>query len=182
MINGISPAAQMHAGKCCCGSGGILPPARLQGLKHRTVLTVDRNQRRLALSSQLHDQRARHDQRFFVRQSNRLARFERRPGSCQASGANDRRDNDVDFGASDAPMSDAEVQKAGDAQHIPMVIGAVVVTYNIAGLAKPQAGRVTLFDAPVADFDLSAATLDAGGLVGQGAKARVRLSPGAQVP
>jgi len=43
----------------------------------------------------------------------------------------------VDFGASDAPMNDAEMQKAGDAQHIPMVIGAVVVTYNIAGLAKP---------------------------------------------
>ncbi len=43
----------------------------------------------------------------------------------------------VNFGASDAPMSDAEMQKAGDVQHIPMVIGAVVVTYNLPGLAKP---------------------------------------------
>ena len=43
----------------------------------------------------------------------------------------------VDFGATDAPMSDAELQKAPDAQHIPMVLGAVVMTYNLDGLAKP---------------------------------------------
>ncbi|MFN7952960.1 MAG: phosphate ABC transporter substrate-binding protein PstS [bacterium] len=37
----------------------------------------------------------------------------------------------VDFGASDAPMSDAELDKAPAAlQHIPTVLGSVVVTYN----------------------------------------------------
>ena len=39
----------------------------------------------------------------------------------------------VDFGASDAPMSDAELSKAkgGKVLHFPMVLGAVVVTYNV---------------------------------------------------
>ncbi len=39
----------------------------------------------------------------------------------------------VDFGASDAPMSDAELAKAkgGAVLHIPTTLGAVVVTYNL---------------------------------------------------
>ncbi|MGI8509186.1 MAG: phosphate ABC transporter substrate-binding protein PstS [Gemmatimonadaceae bacterium] len=39
----------------------------------------------------------------------------------------------VDFGASDAPMSDAELAKAkgGPILHFPTVLGAVVVTYNL---------------------------------------------------
>jgi len=36
----------------------------------------------------------------------------------------------VDFGASDSPMTDAEVQKAPGIMHIPTVLGAVVVVYN----------------------------------------------------
>ena len=36
----------------------------------------------------------------------------------------------VDFGASDAPMTDAELAKAQGLQHVPTVLGAVVVTYN----------------------------------------------------
>ncbi|MGE0134469.1 MAG: phosphate ABC transporter substrate-binding protein PstS [Dehalococcoidia bacterium] len=43
----------------------------------------------------------------------------------------------VDFGATDAPMSEAELAKAPDAVHIPMVLGSVVVTYNISGLPTP---------------------------------------------
>lgn len=44
----------------------------------------------------------------------------------------------VDFGASDAPMTDAELAKApGDIQHIPTALGAVVVTYNLEGLSAP---------------------------------------------
>ena len=44
----------------------------------------------------------------------------------------------VDFGASDAPMSDAEL-KASPAEliHIPTVLGAVVLTYNLQGVPKP---------------------------------------------
>ena len=36
----------------------------------------------------------------------------------------------VDFGASDAPMTDAEMAKAPGIQHIPTVLGAVAVVYN----------------------------------------------------
>ena len=45
----------------------------------------------------------------------------------------------VDFGASDAPMSDDEMSKAkgGPVQHIPTVLGAVCVTYNLAEVTKP---------------------------------------------
>lgn len=40
----------------------------------------------------------------------------------------------VDFGASDGPMTDDQLQKApGDLLHIPTVLGAVVATYNLSG-------------------------------------------------
>lgn len=44
----------------------------------------------------------------------------------------------VDFGASDAPMSDDELSKAkgGKILHFPMVLGAVVVTYNLPDVSK----------------------------------------------
>jgi phosphate transport system substrate-binding protein len=44
----------------------------------------------------------------------------------------------VDFGASDAPMTDAEMKGApAELIHIPTVLGAVVITYNLEGIAKP---------------------------------------------
>lgn len=45
----------------------------------------------------------------------------------------------VDFGASDSPMSDEEMASAtgGEILHIPTVIGAVVVTYNLGGVTTP---------------------------------------------
>lgn len=44
----------------------------------------------------------------------------------------------VDFGASDAPMTDAELAKAkGSILHFPTVLGAVVITYNLAALDRP---------------------------------------------
>ena len=45
----------------------------------------------------------------------------------------------VDFGASDAPMSASELAKAkgGPILHVPTVIGAVVLAYNLPGLAQP---------------------------------------------
>lgn len=47
----------------------------------------------------------------------------------------------VDFGATDSPMSDEEIQKANTKNnnsiiHIPTVIGSVVITYNIPGIDK----------------------------------------------
>jgi len=45
----------------------------------------------------------------------------------------------VDFGGSDAPMTDAEMTKAkgGPILHFPTVLGAVVLTYNVPDLAQP---------------------------------------------
>jgi phosphate transport system substrate-binding protein len=44
----------------------------------------------------------------------------------------------VDFGASDAPMTDAdEAKAAGTVQHIPTALGAVVITYNLDGVTQP---------------------------------------------
>jgi phosphate transport system substrate-binding protein len=41
----------------------------------------------------------------------------------------------VDFGASDAPMKDEDLKSApGEILHIPTVLGAVVITYNLPGL------------------------------------------------
>ena len=41
----------------------------------------------------------------------------------------------VDFGASDAPMTDDQLKDAkAEVVHVPTVLGAVVVTYNVAGL------------------------------------------------
>lgn len=43
----------------------------------------------------------------------------------------------IDFGASDAPMKDEDIAKAGvPVLHIPTVLGAVVVTYNLKGVEK----------------------------------------------
>ena len=45
----------------------------------------------------------------------------------------------VDFGASDSPMSDDELSKAkgGPILHIPTVLGADVITYNVPGVTAP---------------------------------------------
>ena len=45
----------------------------------------------------------------------------------------------VDFGATDSPMSDEEMAKAkgGPVIHIPTVMGADVITYNVEGLTHP---------------------------------------------
>lgn len=43
----------------------------------------------------------------------------------------------VDFGASDSPMTDAELAEAdGEILHIPMVIGSTAVVYNIPGISS----------------------------------------------
>ena len=45
----------------------------------------------------------------------------------------------IDFGASDAPMSDDEMSKAkgGAILHFPTVLGAVVITYNVPDVSQP---------------------------------------------
>jgi len=66
----------------------------------------------------------------------------------------------VDFGASDAPMSDDEISKLkAPAFHIPTVLGAVVLTYNLPEVTKQlmltgpviadiYMGKVTKWNAP----------------------------------
>ena len=44
----------------------------------------------------------------------------------------------VDFGASDAPLKDEDAKSfPGEVVHIPTVLGAVVITYNLPGLNQP---------------------------------------------
>lgn len=43
----------------------------------------------------------------------------------------------VDFGGSDAPMNAEESAKAPNTLHLPTVIGAVAVTYNLPGVSQP---------------------------------------------
>lgn len=58
----------------------------------------------------------------------------------------------VDFGASDSPMTDEEMGKAkgGPVLHIPTVMGADVITYNVEGLSRP----LNLTGAVIADIFL----------------------------
>jgi phosphate transport system substrate-binding protein len=79
----------------------------------------------------------------------------------------------VDFGATDAPMSDAELAKAkgGAVMHIPTVLGAVVVTYNVPQLIKP----LRLDGATLADIFL--------GKITKWNDARISaLNPGTKLP
>src|SRR5215213_7731878 len=44
----------------------------------------------------------------------------------------------IDFGASDSPMKDEDLKGApGEILHVPTVLGAVVLTYNLQGVAQP---------------------------------------------
>src|SRR5215470_4121056 len=53
----------------------------------------------------------------------------------------------VDFGASDGPMSDANLAKApGKLFHIPTVAGAVVITYNLPGNPALKFDGATIAD------------------------------------
>ena len=79
----------------------------------------------------------------------------------------------VDFGASDGPMTDQQVAAVnGNVVHIPTVLGAVVLTYNV-----PELGTTTLkFDGPtIADIFLGRITKWNDPRIAQ-------LNPGARLP
>src|SRR5881394_2657439 len=69
-------------------------------------------------------------------------------------------DGTVDFGATDAPMTDSAIAAIqGNVLHIPTVMGAVVVAYNLQGLSQPVKftadvladiflGKITKWNAP----------------------------------
>ena len=79
----------------------------------------------------------------------------------------------VDFGASDAPMTDDEMAKAkgGPILHFPTVLGADVITYNVPGVAQP----LQLTGDVIADIFL--------GKITKWSDARITgLNPGANLP
>src|SRR3954468_10913757 len=51
----------------------------------------------------------------------------------------------VDFGATDGPMTDKQLEKAPGILHIPMILGAVVPVYNIPGVGD----KPLVFSGPV---------------------------------
>ncbi|HET7787902.1 MAG TPA: phosphate ABC transporter substrate-binding protein PstS, partial [Myxococcales bacterium] len=75
----------------------------------------------------------------------------------------------VDFGASDAPLSDEQMKKAPGLQHIPTVMGAVVVVWNLPGvpelriapevLANIYLGKIGKWNDPALKKDNPAAKL-----------------------
>ncbi len=83
----------------------------------------------------------------------------------------------VDFGASDAPMKDEDLKSApGAVLHIPTVLGAVVITYNLAGMSQPLKfssetladiflGKIKKWNDPKIAADNSGATLPANDIV-----------------
>jgi phosphate transport system substrate-binding protein len=79
--------------------------------------------------------------------------------SGSTAGQNELVDQVVDFGASDAPMSDETMARAtGQILHLPTVMGAVVISYNLPGietlrfdgptLANIFLGKITTWDDP----------------------------------
>ena len=79
----------------------------------------------------------------------------------------------VDFGASDAPMKDEDLKSApGEILHIPTVLGAVVITYNLSGITQPLKfspevvadiflGKITKWNDPKIAADNAGVTLPA---------------------
>jgi phosphate transport system substrate-binding protein len=61
-------------------------------------------------------------------------------------GKRDFINNVTDFGSSDAYLTDEEMERVPDALHIPTVIGAVAVTYNLDGVEDLQLSGETLGD------------------------------------
>src|SRR5919112_4413909 len=61
----------------------------------------------------------------------------------------------VDFGATDAPLTETEFKKAGNPVHIPETIGSVVLSYNIPGI---QDNSLKLSGPVIADIFLGKIT------------------------
>jgi phosphate transport system substrate-binding protein len=79
----------------------------------------------------------------------------------------------VDFGATDSPMTDTQIaQVQGDVVHLPTVLGAVVLTYNLPALG---AARLKL-DAP------TIAGIFLGGITRWNAPEIAALNPGIALP
>jgi len=67
-------------------------------------------------------------------------------GGGSGAGIKQVSDKTVDFGATDGPMTDKQLEKAPGILHIPMILGAVVPVYNVPGIA---ADKPLVFSGPV---------------------------------
>ncbi len=93
------------------------------------------------------------------------------------AGIQDIQEGTVDFGGTDAPMTDGDIAKAmGPIQHIPTAMGAVVITYNLDGLTAPlkldgdtlsqiYLGKITKWDDPAIAALNSGVTLPSSDIV-----------------
>jgi phosphate transport system substrate-binding protein len=89
------------------------------------------------------------------------------------AGINQLKQQTVDFGASDAPMKDEDLKAApGEILHIPTVLGAVAITYNLSGISQPLKfspeviadiflGKITKWNDPKIAADNAGVTLPA---------------------
>jgi phosphate transport system substrate-binding protein len=87
----------------------------------------------------------------------------------------------VDFGASDAPLTDEELSKARGIVHIPTVMGAVVVTYNapVEGLKLTPETLAGIFLGTITKWnDAKLATVNAGVKLPDSAIAVIHRSDG----
>jgi phosphate transport system substrate-binding protein len=82
-------------------------------------------------------------------------------------------DKSTDFGATDAPMTDAQLKAAagGEILHVPLVMGAVVPIYNAPGVSKPL-----VFSGPVL------ADIYRGKINAWNDPAIAKLNPGVKLP
>ena len=65
-------------------------------------------------------------------------------GIGSGGGIKQAQEKTVDFGATDGPMTDKQLEKAPSILHIPMILGAVVPIYNLPDVNKPL-----VFNGPV---------------------------------
>ena len=79
----------------------LFPPARLQGLKHRTVFAIDGQDSGVFFVGKLRHERPPNHQALLVCQGDRLAGLQGRPRTLQSGTADNGRNDDIDFRIND---------------------------------------------------------------------------------
>ncbi len=77
--------------------------------------------------------------------------------SGSSDGVNQMTDKSLDFGCSDAPMKKDQVEKAkgkgGEVVHIPMIMGAVAMAYNLPGVSSLKLSGPVIADIYLGKID-----------------------------
>ena len=93
-------------------------------------------------------------------------------GIGSGGGIKQAQERTVDFGATDGPMTDKQLEKAPGILHIPMILGAVVPIYNLSEVGD----KPLVFDGPVL------ADLFLGKIKKWNDPAIAKLNPGVNLP